>query len=183
MTVLSRNASDVLAEGSFTDRITSAVRRVGAAADAGAAAPDHHQANSASGSQSLVQQVGIVCDDLTQLGGLLAGAQDWEGTLRRLSAHCCSPVGGPPVSLLAFVPTDVADTSAAQFIAGGAPVTLNVLPLAAGRSVDVTGRIHLLLRDCQANPREGARHGQDAQEFWFKADSSDAHFLQFYGAA
>ncbi len=172
----------MLAEGSFTDRITSAVRRVGAAADAGAAAPDHHQANSASGSQSLVQQVGIVCDDLTQLGGLLAGAQDWEGTLRRLTAHCCSPVGGPPVSLLAFVPTDVADTSAAQFIAGGAPVTLNVLPLAAGRSVDVTGRIHLLLRDCQANPREGARHGQDAQEFWFNADSSDAHFLQFYGA-
>jgi len=182
--VLTRDGHAVLTETALAERIAAAVTAIGSAGSSGSAAPSASGQRSASTAASAdgVKQVSIVCDDLTQLGSLLPNSQQWQGLLARLASMCGASSPGAALSWVAFMHTDATDATADALVASTARVLVSVLPLAAGRSIDVSGRIHVLQREWQTSPLQAEPSVQNGKEFWFKGASGDIQYLQSYGA-
>lgn len=154
----------------------------------------------------LQHPVCLLIDDLTAVGSLLADDAAWRGLLEKLQAILlggqlppyCDPstgshhIGGQgdddlingPVSLTTLLHSDVEDTAAAEMLMSqAANVIIDIEPLMAGQSPDVSGRMRMQLRRCTAAVPWGGFEGDPERCFFVKVSDRGVRFLQQYAAS
>ena len=148
----------------------------------------------------------VLVDDLTTIGSLVADDTRWRALLKQLLAivmaerqsdhlsigsgsrqsdgsamHGLSSVS---VSLCALLHADVEDAVAAELLTShAANVMVDVEPLTAGQSADVSGRINMQLRGCTADVPWGISETDCQRHFFVKVSDRGVRFLQEYTAA
>ena len=148
----------------------------------------------------------VLVDDLTAVGSLTADNAGWQGLLKQLlamvtseqqpdhfsnesSSHrtdgsATSDLISGPVSLCVLLHADVEDAAAAELLTSdAASVIVDIEPLTAGQSADVSGRMNMQLRDCTAHVPWGISETDCQRCFFVKASDRGVRFLQQYTAA
>ena len=125
--------------------------------------------------------VNVFIDDLTTVAGLISDSTLWRGFLHELLRLIDRP--SPAASLVALLHADVLDPDAAELIELEANVLASVEPLTAGRSVDVSGRVSMALRNCRHEVPWGRTPGDPQRQFFFQATDRGMRFLQQYTAS
>jgi hypothetical protein len=146
----------------------------------------------------------VLIDDLTAVGSLIADTSVWRGLLEKLLAmvmagrlpesvsiangtHQTDGLGDivdAPVSLIALMHSDVEDAAAAEVLTShAANVIVDIEPLTAGQSADVSGRMRIQLLDCRTAVPWGGFEGDSHRQFFVKASDRGVRFLQQYTAA
>ena len=148
----------------------------------------------------------VLVDDLTAVGSLTADNAGWQGLLKQLlamvtseqqpdhfsnesSSHrtdgsATSDLISGPVSLCVLLHADVEDAAAAELLTSdAASVIVDIKPLTAGQSADVSGRMNMQLRDCTAHVPWGTSETDCQRCFFVKASDRGVRFLQQYTAA
>jgi hypothetical protein len=156
--------------------------------------------------QQLQPAVSVLVDDLTAVGSLIADDTGWRGLLKQLLAivtaeqqsHHLSIGSGShradgsathgiisgPVSMCVLLHADVEDAAAAELLTSDAAnVIVDIEPLTAGQSADVSGRINMQLRDCTAGVPWGISETDCERRFFVKVSDRGVRFLQQYTAA
>lgn len=129
-------------------------------------------------------QVVVMFDALSQLCSLSSSHAEWSAFLRRLASRCCrmSDGRGLGVCIFAVLNADELDLATEEHIVSAASLIVNLFPLAAGQSVDVSGRVEVLLRECHSEMPWAGRE-EMCRNFYYKSTDSTLRFLQFYDAA
>lgn len=130
-------------------------------------------------------QVVVMFDAISQLCGLASSSDAWLAFLTKLTGRCKrqSDGDGPGVSICAVLHDDECDAATEDHLTSAASLIVNVLPLAAGQSVDVTGRMEVLLKDCRTDFAWAVGPSALSSTFYFKSTDSSVRFLPFYNAA
>lgn len=130
-------------------------------------------------------QVVVMFDAISQLCGLASSSDAWSAFLTQLTGRCQrrSDGNGLGVSICTVLHDDESDAATEDHVTSAASMIIDVLPLAAGQSVDVTGRMEVLLKDCRADFTWAAGSSQTRSTFYFKSTDSSVKFLPFYDAA
>lgn len=87
------------------------------------------------------------------------------------------------MSIFAVLNSDELDEDTEGMFLSAASLTINILPLAAGHSVDVSGRVEITQRDCRTILPWATGVKGNGATFYFKSTDSSVKFFQFYDAA
>lgn len=150
--------------------------------------------------------IAILIDDLTAIGSLIADDEAWRSFLHKLQSllppleqpppspdvgtgthqiggRGAEGLGSSPVSLTALLHSDVEDAAAALLTWQTASVIIDIEPLTAGQSVDVSGRMRMQLQRCTAAVPWGSFEGDPERRFLVKVSDRGLRFLQQYTAS
>lgn len=156
--------------------------------------------------QQLQPAVCVLVDDLTSIGSLVADDTRWRALLKQLLAVVMAErqsdhlsigrgsrrsdgsaihgLSSGSVSLCVLLHADVEDAAAAELLTShAANVIVDIEPLTAGQSADVSGRINMQLRNCTADVPWGTSETDCQRRFFVRVSDRGVRFLQQYTAA